>query len=158
MVPASVAVEACSVVVDAAALFHENLQEIARLANTDTYDVLGHITYALRYMAAAGVHLELAPYREELAEIFRIVIARGKGIEINTSGLRQAYGDTFPNLECLKLYRDLGGEILTIGSDAHSNLDLGKGIAQGLDIARAAGFTNIAYFEKHEPQFLKLAD
>lgn len=47
--------------VDAAALFHENLQEIARLANTDTYDVLGHITYALRYMAAAGVHLELAP-------------------------------------------------------------------------------------------------
>lgn len=144
--------------VDAAALFHENLQEIARLANTDTYDVLGHITYALRYMAAAGVHLELAPYWEELAEIFRIVIARGKGIEINTSGLRQAYGDTFPNLECLKLYRDLGGEILTIGSDAHSNLDLGKGIAQGLDIARAAGFTNIAYFEKHEPQFLKLAD
>ena len=58
--------------VDAAALFHENLQEIARLANTDTYDVLGHITYALRYMAAAGVHLELAPYREELADIFRI--------------------------------------------------------------------------------------
>ncbi len=144
--------------VDAAALFHENLWEIARLANTDTYDVLGHITYALRYMAAAGIHLELAPYREELAEIFRIVIAKGKGIEINTSGLRQAYGDTFPNLECLKLYRDLGGEILTIGSDAHSNLDLGKGIAQGLDIARAAGFTNIAYFEKHEPQFLKLAD
>jgi len=85
-------------------------------------------------------------------------VAKGKGIEINTSGLRQAYGDTFPNLECLKLYRDLGGEILTIGSDAHSNLDLGKGIAQGLDIARAAGFTNIAYFEKHEPQFLKLAD
>lgn len=144
--------------VDAAALFHENLQEIARLASTDTYDVLGHITYALRYMAAAGVHLELAPYREELAEIFQIVIAKGKGIEINTSGLRQAYGDTFPNLECLKLYRDLGGEILTIGSDAHSNLDLGKGIAQGLDIARAAGFTNISYFEKHEPQFLKLAD
>lgn len=144
--------------VDAAALFHENLQEIARLASTDTYDVLGHITYALRYMAAAGVHLELAPYQEELAEIFRIVIAKGKGIEINTSGLRQAYGDAFPNLECLKLYRDLGGEILTIGSDAHSNLDLGKGIAQGLDIARAAGFTNISYFEKHEPQFLKLAD
>lgn len=144
--------------VDAAALFHENLQEIARLAQTDTYDVLGHITYALRYMAAAGIHLELAPYREELAEIFRIVISKGKGIEINTSGLRQAYGDTFPNLECLKLYRELGGEILTIGSDAHSNLDLGKGISQGLDIARAAGFTRIAYFEKHEPQFLSLAD
>ena len=144
--------------VDAAALFHENLQEIARLARTDTYDVLGHITYALRYMAAAGVQLELAPYREELAEIFRIVIAKDKGIEINTSGLRQAYGDCFPNLECLKLYRELGGKILTIGSDAHTNADLGKGIARGLEIAREAGFTEITYFEKHEPQFIRLAD
>lgn len=144
--------------VDAAALFHENLQEIARLARTDTYDVLGHITYALRYMAAAGVQLELAPYREELAEIFRILIAKDKGIEINTSGLRQAYGDCFPNLECLKLYRELGGKILTIGSDAHTNADLGKGIARGLEIAREAGFTEITYFEKHEPQFIRLAD
>lgn len=144
--------------VDAAALFHENLQEIARLARTDTYDVLGHITYALRYMAAAGVQLELAPYREELAEIFRIVIAKDKGIEINTSGLRQAYGDCFPNLECLKLYRELGGKILTIGSDAHTNADLGKGIARELEIAREAGFTEITYFEKHEPQFIRLAD
>lgn len=144
--------------VDAAALFHENLQEIARLARTDTYDVLGHITYALRYMAVAGVQLELAPYREELAEIFRIVIAKDKGIEINTSGLRQAYGDCFPNLECLKLYRELGGKILTIGSDAHTNADLGKGIARGLEIAREAGFTEITYFEKHEPQFIRLAD
>ena len=144
--------------VDAAALFHENLQEIARLARTDTYDVLGHITYALRYMAAAGVQLELAPYREELAEIFRIVIAKDKGIEINTSGLRQAYGDCFPNLECLKLYRELGGKILTIGSDAHTNADLGKGIPRGLEIAREAGFTEITYFEKHEPQFIRLAD
>lgn len=144
--------------VDAAALFHENLQEIAWLARTDTYDVLGHITYALRYMAAAGVQLELAPYREELAEIFRIVIAKDKGIEINTSGLRQAYGDCFPNLECLKLYRELGGKILTIGSDAHTNADLGKGIARGLEIAREAGFTEITYFEKHEPQFIRLAD
>ena len=140
--------------VDAAALFHENLQEIARLARTDTYDVLGHITYALRYMAAAGVQLELAPYREELAEIFRILIAKDKGIEINTSGLRQAYGDCFPNLECLKLYRELGGKILTIGSDAHTNADLGKGIPRGLE----AGFTEITYFEKHEPQFIRLAD
>lgn len=144
--------------VDAAALFHENLQEIARLARTDTYDVLGHITYALRYMAAAGVQLELAPYREELAEIFRILIAKDKGIEINTSGLRQAYGDCFPNLECLKLYRELGGKILTIGSDAHTNADLGKGIPRGLEIAREAGFTEITYFEKHEPQFIRLAD
>ena len=144
--------------VDAAALFHENLQEIARLARTDTYDVLGHITYALRYMAVAGVQLELAPYREELAEIFRIVIAKDKGIEINTSGLRQAYGDCFPNLECLKLYRELGGKILTIGSDAHTNADQGKGIARGLEIAREAGFTEITYFEKHEPQFIRLAD
>ena len=139
--------------VDAAALFHENLQEIARLASTDTYDVLGHITYALRYMAAAGIHLELAPYREELAEIFRIVIAKGKGIEINTSGLRQPAKETLPSLEIVKFYRSLGGEILTVGSDAHCTKDVAADLDAAREVAKEAGFRYLASFEKRKPSF-----
>lgn len=141
---------------DVAALMHENLAGLLELAGTDTYDVMGHLTYALRYISKQGITLDMAPYRDEIAEILRTVIAKGKGIEINTSGLRQAYGDTFPSLEYVRLYRDLGGEILTIGSDAHCNADLAKGVAAGMDIARAAGFPKIAYFVKHEPHFLPL--
>ena len=58
--------------------------------------------------------------------------------------------------DLLKLYRDLGGKILTLGSDAHQPADLGGGIAQGQELARSCGFDQICYFLHHEPHFIKL--
>ena len=121
------------------------------------FDVLGHITYPLRYICGEyGIDVDIGKYDELIREIFSTLISNGKGIEINTSGLRQKYGKTFPDFELVKLYRQLGGEILTIGSDAHKTADLGKGIAEGMELARAAGFERAAYFIKHEPYFLDL--
>ncbi len=137
-------------------LLHRNFAAIQALAQTDTYDVIGHITYALRYIANAGIQVDMAPFRDEIAEIFKTIIAKDKGIEVNTSGLRQSYGDCFPTLEYLKLYHDLGGDILTVGSDAHTNADLGSGIDAGLDMARAAGFQCVCYFENRAPRFVPL--
>lgn len=120
-------------------------------------DVLGHLTYPLRYICGEhGRNVDISSYDEIIREIFKTLISRGKGIEINTSGLRQKYGRTFPDFETLKLYCELGGEILTIGSDAHKTADLGKGIHEGIELAKAAGFEYAAYFKRHDPQFLKL--
>ncbi|MCI7350510.1 MAG: histidinol phosphate phosphatase, partial [Ruminococcus sp.] len=93
---------------------------------------------------------------ELIAESFKTLISNGKGIEINTSGLRQKYGKTFPDLSYLKLYKDLGGEILTIGSDAHCTADLGKGVKEGSELAQAAGFKRICYFEERKPVFVEI--
>lgn len=122
------------------------------------FDVLGHVTYPLRYMEGeAGLHVGLTPYEEVIRLCFQTLIEKGKGIELNTSGFRQKYGKPFPTLELLKIYREMGGEILTLGSDAHCAADLGKGIAAGAAMARAAGFSHACYFVRHEPVFVKLS-
>lgn len=131
--------------------------EVHKLCKWGKFDVLGHLTYTLRYIEGEyGFKPDTNRYDEIIAESFRLIIANGKGIEINTSGLRQKYGKTFPDIKYVSLYKDLGGKILSLGSDAHCVEDLGKGIADGAKIAYEAGFRKIAWFKKHEPHFIEL--
>lgn len=139
------------------ALLEQNFSEILKIAKWGKFDVLGHITYALRYIQGnQNIPVDMTPYQDTIREIFKAVIQNGKGIEINTSGLRQKYGDTFPSLLYIKLYRELGGEILTVGSDSHKTADLAKGIKEGIEIAAQAGFTRIAYFKERKPYFINI--
>lgn len=128
---------------------------VLKICQWGKFDVLGHITYPLRYMTNAGVQ-ELSRWEECIAESFRAVIRNGKGIELNTSGYRQTYGKPFPHRELLKLYRDLGGTILTLGSDAHCPEDVGSGIEQGVQLAKSVGFDKVCYFLRHEPHWIKI--
>lgn len=129
--------------------------EVYELCRWGEFDILGHLTYTLRYISGAcGIKVDISRFREMIAESFRVLIYNGCGIEINTSGLRQAYGKTFPGIEHVKLYKDLGGELLSIGSDAHTVEDLGKGVAEGAEIAKAAGFSHICYFRNRKPVFI----
>ena len=128
--------------------------EMCRLAD---FDVLGHLTYPLRYIVGdCGIDPEMSRYDEIIREIFKTLISRGKGIEINTSGLRQKIAQTLPSLEYVRLYRSLGGEIITVGSDAHCAADLAFGISEGISLARAAGFDRITYFESRRPKFIAI--
>lgn len=121
------------------------------------FDVLGHLTYPLRYISGEfGIEVDINKYEDIIYEIFKTLINEGKGIEINTSGLRQKYGKTFPDMKYIKMYRDLGGEILSIGSDAHCTADLGSGIADGAAIALNAGFKYLCYFKERKPNFIAL--
>ncbi len=138
-------------------LLERYFKELLDLCNWGKFDVLGHMTYPLRYMQGeAGIAVDLLPYVEPILDCLRAIIARGKGLELNTSGLRQPYGKPFPTLAILKLYRELGGEILTLGSDAHTAADLGKGIPEGKEIAKAAGFSYVCYFQNRNPVFVPL--
>jgi histidinol-phosphatase (PHP family) len=78
------------------------------------------------------------------------------GLEVNTSGMRQRPCEPYPCLEILRWYRELGGEVLTAGSDAHHVADLGSGVGQALDLARAAGFQAVTTFEDGEPRWIDL--
>ncbi len=138
-------------------LLKDYYYELVELACTADFDVMGHITYPLRYIIGeAGRSVDISENDEIIEQIFKELISRGKGIEINTSGLRQKYGKTMPDLKYVKMYRQLGGEILTLGSDSHCVEDLGKGIAEGIEIAKQAGFKYTAYFKQRKAQFLKL--
>ncbi|MDE5884967.1 MAG: histidinol-phosphatase HisJ family protein [Oscillospiraceae bacterium] len=137
-------------------LLEQYFQILLEITKHDCYDVLGHLTYPVRYLAEAGIDISMQDYRNYIAEILKSVIRNGKGIELNTSGYRQAYGRPFPDEQLLRLYKDLGGMILTFGSDAHCPEDLGKGIPEGMALAKSCGFENAAYYLDHNAYYINL--
>lgn len=142
---------------DVPALLTTYFTTLLQIAEWNGFDVLGHITYPLRYIVGdAGIPVDMTQYRDIIAEIFRTVIRNGKGIELNTSGYRQTYGKPFPDAELLRLYKDLGGQLLTLGSDAHKPEDVGAGIAEGAALAKSVGFDRIAYYMRHDPCYITI--
>ena len=131
--------------------YFQSLLELARLP--DCYDVLAHVTYPIRYMKGAVTAAQaIRRHRDILREIFTIAIQAGRGIEANT-----CRGRTIEEWrEVLELYRDCGGEILTIGSDAHRAENVGKGIVEVQKLARAVGFRYQAIYHRRTPQFVRL--
>lgn len=131
--------------------------EIYDMCRWGKFDVLGHLTYCLRYMKIRnGITPNLKRFDELITESLRTLAQNGKGIEINTSGIRQNFGATFPSMKYVKLFRELGGEIISIGSDAHRVRDLGANISEGIGIARAAGYKEICYFKERKPHFISI--
>ncbi len=121
------------------------------------FDIMGHVTYPSRYIyAQTGVKADVMALREQFAEIFKILIESGRGIELNLSGLARGQGDTMPEGDLLRLYRECGGEIITLGSDAHVAEQVGSVAARGQELLKAAGFKYITYFEGRKPQFVKI--
>lgn len=140
-----------------AELMERYFDEILKLCRWGGFDVLGHLTYTLRYMEGEkGIKVDMSRYDEKIRECFKILVENGKGIEINTSGLRQKYGKTFPTLEYIKMFKEMGGEIITVGSDSHRVSDLGKGIKEGLQLAKEAGFKHICCFKERKPVFVDI--
>ena len=85
-----------------------------------------------------------------------MVIADGKGIEINTSSHRYGLKDLTPSVDILRLYRELGGRILTIGSDSHRKEHLGAYIIDTMEEAKKLGFEEIYTFDQMRPIAHKL--
>lgn len=101
---------------------------LALVQNYKNYSVLGHIDFITRYDDNGKYPFEKV--KPIIEEILKVVIADGKGIEINTSCYRYGLNDLTPGREILCLYRQLGGRIITIGSDSHKREDLGKYIEE----------------------------
>lgn len=135
-------------------LYFEELLEMARWGQ---FDVLGHLTYPLRYIVGlCRIEVNMDKYLSIIKEIFSTLIKNGKGIEINSSGLRQQLGVSMPDAYYVNLYRELGGKILTIGSDAHKTEDLGKGIKECIKLAYDIGFEELTFFKERKPVFIKI--
>lgn len=116
------------------------------------YDVLGHLDYAIRYAPNADKNYSYSQYSDLIDPILSTVIADGKGIEINTAGLRKHnLKDVNPNTDILRRYRELGGKIVTVGSDAHSAEEVGADFDRAAQVLKAAGFDYYCTFERRKP-------
>ena len=129
--------------------YYEELYRCARAYKH--YSVLAHMDLIRRYDPAGPYPTE--ENRDIIAAILEQVISDGRGIEVNTSCFRYGIGDLTPSTDILELYRDLGGSIITVGSDSHAPGQTGAHIPEVYDRLRAMGFSTIATFERMEPTF-----
>lgn len=139
---------------DPAALLDEYFDSLLELVAWGGFDSLAHLTYPLRYLPREGYRL--SDYADKIDAVFRALIEKGKALEINTSGLRQNLGVTLPDLPLVRRYRELGGELITIGSDAHCASDVGAGIADGMALAEEAGFHHVTLFQSRIPTPIRI--
>lgn len=126
-------------------------EELARMCGAGDFDVLAHLDLPKRHGVGRNCTFHLEPYENLIRAALRGLIERGKGIEINCSGLRYPMHEPLPGPMVVQWYRELGGEILTVGTDAHSISHLGQGIKYGFDMAREAGFQTVTLFQARRP-------
>jgi histidinol-phosphatase (PHP family) len=126
-------------------------EQVLRACQAGPFDVHGHLDVFKRRSISIWGPFDPEPWAEPIREALRRLIAGGRGIEINTSGLRTEAGEPCPSLTILRWYRELGGEILTLGSDSHRVEQLGFGLETGAALARAAGFTRVCTFACRQP-------
>ena len=122
--------------------------------NYHNYSVLGHMDLITRYDKAGTYSLK--KLKQILTKILKTVIADGNGIEVNTSSYRYGLSDFTPSRDILKLYWELGGQILTIGSDSHKPEHLGTFINETKQELKALGFKKFCTFDKMQPIFHQL--
>lgn len=115
------------------------------------YSVLGHVDLIVRY-DKEGVY-PFEKVRPIVEEILKTAIADGKGIEVNTSSRRYGLADTTPSRKILELYRELGGRIITIGSDSHKPGQLGAYIRETMEMLRELGYRQFCTYENMQPVF-----
>lgn len=126
------------------------------IKNFKKFNVVGHINLIDRYIKYIKKPLSLLDYIDILEEIFKILIEQGKGIEINTSSFKYHLNHTIPTIDMLRLYKKLGGEIITTGSDAHFPDYIAYKFDYIYDILENIGFKYITTFNKMQPSFVKI--
>lgn len=134
--------------------YFETVLENAKLH--DCYNVYGHIDYVNRYAPYDDKSFTYDEYKEIIDEILKVLVDKGKGLDVNTSGYRYGIGRPYPRIEILKRFKELGGEIITVGSDAHRPEDIADHFDEAYDIIKAAGFKAITSFRNKKPTFIDL--
>ena len=134
-------------------VIEDYLDNVLSISRWGRFNVLGHLTLPLRYMKEhLALDWDFAPWMDRVEEIFSVIIPKGIGIECNTNR-----GNTpLPDAGILKLYRSLGGEIITLGSDAHIAEHLGCAIEARQELLRQCGFRYFTTFDRMKPSFQAL--
>ncbi|MDP4153607.1 MAG: histidinol-phosphatase HisJ family protein [Bacillota bacterium] len=126
------------------------------IKNFKDFDVLAHVTYPVRYAMKTIKSFDVTKHYPHLREIFKKLISMGKGIEVNLSTLRTGLSDPMPDFETVKLYKKLGGEIITIGSDAHFSHHVGSEVHDSVRTLYEMGFKYLATYENRKLKMKKI--
>lgn len=131
-------------------------ETITNIRSNRDFDVLGHIDYVVRYGKNQAQEYSYKENADYIDEILKHLISNGKGIELNTAGLKYGLPFAHPHPDILKRYRELGGEIITIGSDAHKPEHIAYDFPKAAKILKECGFCYYTVFKQRKPDFKSL--
>ena len=125
--------------------FQSELDNIRKFSN---FDVYGHLDYVVRYGVSKDQDYSYDKYKDILDAILEELLEKEKGIELNTVGIKRGMKDFHPCADVLRRYRELGGEIITVGSDAHEPAHMGYAFSEAAEVLKECGFKYYTIFEK----------
>lgn len=132
-------------------LFTRVLIETEKLCDFEGIHAVAHLTYMHRYVALASRTLDFTKYKERLEALFKKMIRKDLALEINVSLLRRGRSLLMPTRELIELYRENGGSLFTVGSDAHSPLEVGANISDAYDLLHLIGVPSVAFYTGGKP-------
>jgi len=139
------------------ACYREYFEETLKNAKSNVdFDVYGHLDYIVRYGPNKNQYYSYEKFADVIDEILRTLIQKGKGIELNMAGFKYGLGHAHPTIETLKRYKELGGEIITIGSDGHAPEQIAWDFDKVPEILKDAGFEYFTIFKNRHAEFVKL--
>ena len=119
--------------------------EVRRAIRAGLFDTIGHLDFVKRYLQPFITPADLASAPELYEPLLVALVEEGVALEVNTSGLRQAAGETYPSAAVVDRFKVLGGNAVSTGSDAHTVESFASGLGAGYRVAAAAGFRDLAF-------------
>lgn len=129
---------------------------LQNLESYSNFDVFGHLDYVVRYGPNQNQYYSYQKYKEILDEILRALVKKDIGLEINTGGYKYGLGVPNPYKDIIIRYRELGGKIVTFGSDAHDPKYLGYEFDRASELLKECGFRSYYIFHSRIPEEIGL--
>ncbi len=137
--------------------YREAFEETLKcLENVEDFDSLGHLDYVVRYGKHQAEEYSYRAFADEIDAVLKKLITMGKGLEMNMGGVKYGLGFPNPHPDVLKRYRELGGEIVTVGADAHRPGHVAYAFEQAGEILKACGFRYYTEYKGRKPVFFKV--
>ncbi|WP_092869945.1 histidinol-phosphatase HisJ family protein [Acetitomaculum ruminis] len=137
--------------------YHEYFEYVLEnIMAFDNFDVYGHIDYVVRYGPNKNADYSYEKYSDIIDRILQKLIEKGKGIELNTAGFKYGLGHPNPTEKIIEKYRELGGKIITIGSDGHKTEHLGYDFEKVPNILKTSGFNYYNVFKNRKIETILL--
>lgn len=142
---------------DEDAAYMEYFESVLENINSGVdFDVYGHIDYVVRYGPNKNAFYTYEKFKDIIDEILTQLISKGKGIEVNTGGFKHGLGHPNPTEDIIKRYRELGGEIITMGADAHVPEYVAYEFDKTAQIIKNCGFKYYTVFKNRKAEFIPL--
>ena len=129
---------------------------LKRVEAYDCFDSLGHLDFLVRYGPNKNRFYNYKAYADVISAILETLIRKDKALEVNTGGFKYGLGQPNPGLDILLRYRELGGKLLTVGSDAHVPGFIGYEFERTAELLKSIGFKEYAVYRRRVPELLPL--